>query len=142
VESGHKNQGAAKLIVREYRSTADRLLARRIKAVAFAQKRDCFGVQAADLLAFASLRLERRGTAKFVNTVLTRDDVIAEQEHANLIRIPVTRESLVFVREEQLRLARWRRRYGQRALDTNLAAREAVNRYIEMQKLVKWPKRR
>jgi hypothetical protein len=115
-ESGHKNQGAAQLILKEYRSTADRLLARRIKTVTFVQKRDCFGVQAADLLAFASLRVERRGDCQFVNTVMTREDVITEQEHASLVRIPVTRESLVFVREEQLRLAKWRRRYGQRAL--------------------------
>jgi hypothetical protein len=76
LEAGHKNQGAASTMFSEYKSIADRRLARMVKGVSYAEKRECFGVQAADMLAFTSLRIEREELVKQVTTDITNETVI------------------------------------------------------------------
>jgi len=135
LESGHKNQGAAAAMLKEYKSIADRRLARMVKTVSYAGKRECFGVQASDMLAFTSLRIERDGLVQQVTTDITHDTFIEGHRHNRpyVFRIPITRETLAQLREGHIQLARWRRRYGQGALDAMSAAREAVNAYLETQ---------
>ena len=136
LEAGHKNQGAAAAMLAEYKSIADRLLARMVKGVSYAEKRECFGVQAADMLAFTSLRIEREELVKQVTTDITSETVIEGHNRPYVFRIPITRETLAHLREGHIELAKWRRRTvkSQKALDTMSATREAINAYLETQR--------
>ena len=98
LEAGHKNQGAAAAMLAEYKSIADRLLARMVKGVSYAEKRECFGVQAADMLAFTSLRIEREELVKQVTTDITSETVIEGHNRPYVFRIPITRE-MAYARE-------------------------------------------
>src|ERR1700730_14467415 len=92
-------------------------------------------IQASDMLAFTSLRIEREGLVKQVNMDITSETFIEGHRYDRPygFRIPITRKTLAELRESHIELAKRRRRYGQAALDAMSAAREAVNAYLETQ---------
>ena len=137
LESGAENQGAAPMMLEQYRMVAERSLARMVRNVAFAGKRECFGVQAADLLAFTSLRCEREGNAKAESTDLVAMNFSAEGGFQGVLRLPVTREILIGVREGHIELAKVRKRLPRGALGAMAAARDATNEYLDMQEAAK-----
>jgi len=130
LESGHKNQGATRTIANDYKGIGPRERARMLKEVGYADKRDCFGVQAADILAFSVLRFELNGLATVSDIDITRDTIEA-REGPKVFRIPVTEQTLIEVKRGAENLAKFKRRFGQRGVDTMSAAREAVNIYLE-----------
>jgi hypothetical protein len=130
LESGHKNQGAARTIAKDYKGVGPRERARMLKEVGYADKGDCFGVQAADILAFSLLRFELNGLATVSDIHITRD-TIEDREGPKVFRFPVTQQTLAEVKRGAESLAKFKRRFGQKGVDTMSAAREAVNIYLE-----------
>jgi hypothetical protein len=130
VESGHKNQGAARTIASDYKGIGHRERARMLKEVGYVDKRDCVGVQAADILAFSLLRFELNGLARVSDIDITRD-TIETREVPRVFRFPVTEQTLTEVKKGVESLAKFKRRFGQKGVDMMSAAREAINIYLE-----------
>lgn len=108
LEAGHKNGGAAETIFAEFKNYSPDL-AHIITSVAYVDKKEAFGVQAADLLAYIYFRG-------------VRDDLLSRRVDVDLANVPaltpglltnfraeITPETLKEIREGQITRAQQRR---------------------------------
>ena len=69
-----------------------------LKEVGYADKRDCSGVRAADILAFSILRIELDDVVRVSNIDITRA-TIEDRETPKVFRFPVTEQTLAKLRK-------------------------------------------
>ena len=101
IENGHPKSGSAVTIHKEMQAQVPGCL---IKSVAFADKKDCYGLQASDSMAFATLLLEERSGAPNV-TILDTSNLgdqireFAKDKKPPVFRLPVDDEILTELKD-------------------------------------------
>jgi hypothetical protein len=114
LEAGHKNGGAAETIFAEFKQYAPELAAL-VTAVAYVDKKEAAGVQAADLLAYPAYFLEQHKQAEWQPFDWNDMPTMTEGKIHNF-RAPLSTETLEDIRAGQISMARhraWMRRVEQ-----------------------------
>jgi hypothetical protein len=118
LESGHRNAGDAERIFALCKQQAPKDVSDIFASLSFADKRTCYGVQAADSIAFPAYRIEQRETLPVVEFSLENDDWCDIREYSEAkhpcFRVAGTPKILADIRSNIIAETEQRRTWGAR----------------------------
>jgi len=116
VERGHKHAGDLERITSEFKDQAPKHLSSVLKGVTFVDKRECYGVQAADAVAYSTYRREHGDVALLdvpEDATLTTLKRVTGRS-SPIIRLHADREFLTKLRAEMVDAVNERLEFGRR----------------------------